>query len=78
MLTDMGAALDWFTRMASEEKWRVMRVNAGPGKDFFLGLHPDVLRVMMRSGQYSAQTLCHNNWLWRALCNNYTLLHVCN
>ena len=39
----MGAALDWFTRMAAEKKWRATRVNAGPGKDFFLGLHPDVL-----------------------------------
>ena len=54
MLSDMGASLDWFTDMALQKGWRVMKVNAGPGKNFFMGLHPDALKIMLRAGNHVA------------------------
>ena len=50
MLADMGAALDRFKDLTVEKKWKVMKVNTGPGKNFFVGLHPDALRIILRSG----------------------------
>ena len=52
MLFDTGAMLDWLEAMAVEKKWKVTKLNVGPGKNWFTGLHPDALRVMMRSGMY--------------------------
>lgn len=46
----MGAVLDWYTEKAVVDKWKVMRVNLAPGNSNLLGLHPDVLRILFKSG----------------------------
>lgn len=57
MVADMGKVLDWFTEMAAEKKWKVMRVNLGPCKNLLVGLHPDALKVLLKSGLLMINTV---------------------
>lgn len=51
MVADMAKVLDWFVDVLLEKKWKVTRVILGPGKDIFVGMHPDVLRILLKSGK---------------------------
>ena len=57
LLSDMGKALDWLTGLAAERRWQVTRVNAGPGINFIVCLHPDTLRVITKSGTLNPSIL---------------------
>ena len=48
----MSAAVALYVKLAAEKKWRVTRINTGPGVNFFVGLHPDVLKLVLRAGIY--------------------------
>ena len=50
MIKDMGKALDWYRTLSVEKHWRSTRVVFGPGKSTFVGLHPDVLKVLLKAG----------------------------
>ena len=50
-MPDPAAALDHYTRLTVENKWKVVKVNVGPGMRFFSGVHPDALKVMLKSGK---------------------------
>ena len=50
-MADPAAALDRYTRLTAENKWKVAKINVGPGMRFFMGVHPDALKVMLKSGK---------------------------
>ena len=46
----MTAALDRMTDMAFTNNWRTVKMNLAPGISQLTGVHPDVIRIMLRSG----------------------------
>ena len=46
----MSAAVAMYLKMATEKKCRLIRVNTGPGVNFFVGLHPDTFKLILRAG----------------------------
>ena len=50
LVADMGKALDWMTEQATEKGYQVTRINQGPGKNFFIGLHPEMVKSMFKAG----------------------------
>ena len=50
LMSNTAEALDGYTKLAAKNNWKVIKLNVGPGKNFFSGVHPDVLRVMLKSG----------------------------
>ena len=50
MMSDMGKVLDWCTDIVMEKRWKVMKLALGPGKNILVGMHPDVLKTMAKSG----------------------------
>ena len=49
IVSDTGASLDWFTELGVENKWKIRRIILGPGKNFLVALHPDVIRAVFKS-----------------------------
>ena len=52
MVRDMGVALDWLCDLAVKNKWEVLKLNFGLGKSMLVGVHPDVMKVMLKSGRW--------------------------
>ena len=50
IVADIGASLDWVYDLTMKNKWDVLKLNIGPGMYQFVGMHPDVMKVMLRSG----------------------------
>ena len=48
----MGEALDWGRQMAIDNRWKIHKIQIGPGLYFLAGNHPEAAQVMLRSGQY--------------------------
>ena len=57
MVKDMGKSLDWFLTLTVEKHWKTTRVVFGPGKSIMVGLHPDVLKVLLKAG-IGARVFC--------------------
>ena len=53
MIADMGAALDWYYHLVTTNKWKVVRINMAPGMSQLVGTHPDVMKIMLKSGIYT-------------------------
>lgn len=53
IVADMGASLDWFAKLATDKKWKVVKINIWPGKSILIGLHPDALKIMYKAGKPS-------------------------
>ena len=51
IVADTGKFLDWITKLATEKKWKVTRINFWPGRSVLVGLHPDALRIMLKAGK---------------------------
>ena len=46
----MGKALDFYLALTVEKRWKAARVILGPGKSTFSGLHPDVIKALLKAG----------------------------
>ena len=51
MLADMGKALDWISEEGTKKGHQVTKVTYGPGKSTFVGLHPEIHKIMLKAGE---------------------------
>ena len=59
MLSDMGAALDWFSGLQTKHGWKTTKLVMGPMWYQLVCLHPDAAKVALRSG--ACLTPCDNS-----------------
>ena len=50
ILSDLGAALDWFTGLYTNHKWKSFKMVMGPFWYQLVCLHPDTVKVVLKSG----------------------------
>lgn len=53
MLSDMGAALDWFHGLYLKNGWKSIKMVMGPMWYILVCLHPDTAKVILKGGRYS-------------------------
>ena len=50
LLSDMGAALDWFTGLYLKYGWKSTKLVMGPMWYMLICLHPDTVKIVLRGG----------------------------
>ena len=67
----MGAAMDYYCGVIMANKWKTIRMNIGPGRYNLIGSHPDVMKVMLKSGMHRRYT-GGRGWL----CDTFAFLQI--
>ena len=57
VLSDMGAALDWFAGLYLRFGWKSAKLVMGPMWYMLVCLHPDTCKVVLRGGSFP---FCHS------------------
>ena len=58
ILEDVGQALDDYVELANKNSWKAMKVCYGPGMYQLVIFHPDLSRIVLKSGMEPKLIAC--------------------